>query len=119
MSRSQHKKFGKIIRSLRAQKNISLRKFACAVSMSPTYLSKVERGEFPPPAESKVVAIAKALDKDPDEMLGLAGRVASDLLEIIRKRPQEMASFLRNINALPDNDLKKLMRKIDMRKPSP
>ena len=57
--------------------------------MSPTYLSKVERSEFPPPAEKKIVAIAKQLKLHPDELLGLAGRVASDVSQIIQKQPTE------------------------------
>lgn len=87
--------FGETIRGLREQKQISLRKFAETVGMSPTYLSKVERGEFPPPAEEKVLAIAAALQQDPDKLLALAGRVASDLTKIIQERPHDMATFLR------------------------
>jgi HTH-type transcriptional regulator, competence development regulator len=39
--------------------------------------------------------IAEILDRDSDELLALAGRVASDLTDIIRQRPREMADFLR------------------------
>jgi transcriptional regulator with XRE-family HTH domain len=46
--------FGKRIRDLRTKRKVSLRAFARQVGMSPTYLSKVEREEFPPPAEEKV-----------------------------------------------------------------
>ena len=97
--------FGRKVRKLRGARDISLRKFAAMVDMSPTYLSKVERGEFPPPAEKKVVAIAKALNQNPDELLALAGRVASDLDEIIQKQPTEMAEFLRAATGLSSNRL--------------
>ena len=97
--------FGATVRKEREAESISLRKFAVMVNMSPTYLSKVERGEFPPPAEEKVVAIAKALDQNPDELLALAGRVASDLDEIIQKQPTEMARFLRAATGLSSNRL--------------
>lgn len=76
--------------------------------MSPTYLSKVERDQFPPPAEDKVIAIAKALGADPDELLGLAGRVPSDVSEIITRRPREMASFLRAANGLTAEQIERL-----------
>ncbi|MDA2934934.1 helix-turn-helix domain-containing protein [Acidobacteria bacterium AH-259-D05] len=92
--------FGAKVRKLRKARNISLRKFAAMVNMSPTYLSKVERGEFPPPAEEKVVAIADALNQNPDELLALAGRVASDLDGIIQQQPTEMATFLRAATGL-------------------
>ena len=42
------KTFGTTIRDLREAQQISLRKFADKVGISPTYLSKIERDEFPP-----------------------------------------------------------------------
>jgi transcriptional regulator with XRE-family HTH domain len=65
------------------------------LGVSPTYLSKVERDEMPPPVEDKVKAIAAILEQDPDELLALSGRVASDVNEIIINHPREMATFLR------------------------
>ena len=47
-------KFGALIRRERAAKDIGLREMAKMIGVSPTYLSKVERNEFPPPAEDKV-----------------------------------------------------------------
>jgi len=93
-------RFGRRVRVLRAEQGWGLRKFAKAVGVSPTYLSKIERGEFPPPAEDKVVAIADALGQDRDELLALAGRIASDLAEVIRARPIELAALLRAIRDL-------------------
>ena len=61
------KKFGATIRTLREEQQISLRKFAGKVGISPTYLSKIERDEFPPPGEDTVKTIAEALGQDPDE----------------------------------------------------
>ena len=101
-------RFGARVRRLRMQQGIGLRKFAKAVDMSPTYLSKVERDEFSPPAENKVRAIAKALDQDPDELLALAGRVADELSEIIKRQPREMASFLRAANGLSAEEMQRL-----------
>ena len=97
--------FGATVRKEREAKSISLRKFAAMVNMSPTYLSKVERGEFPPPAEEKVVAIADALGQDRDELLALAGRVASDLDQIIQRQATEMAGLLRAATGLSSTTL--------------
>ena len=80
-------KFGRTIRKLREEKNISIAQFARKVGISPTYLAPIERDVFPPPAEHKVVKIAKALDQNPDEFLALAGRVGTDLRRIIRRQP--------------------------------
>ena len=89
-------KFGRFVRREREAKELGLREMAKMIGVSPTYLSKVERDEFPPPAEDRVKKIAEVLNLDPDELLALAGRVASDLTEIIRRQPHEAASFLRS-----------------------
>ena len=86
------KNFGAKIRTLREAQQISLRKFAEKVGISPTYLSKVERDEFPPPGEETVKKFALALNQNPDELLALAGKVSSDLPAIIQQRPRELAA---------------------------
>ncbi len=96
------------MRRLRLEQQVGLRKFAAQVGISPTYLSKIERDEFGPPAEEKVKAIARALGQDADHLLALAGRVASDLDAIIRKEPTAMASFLRAANGLSPEELNRL-----------
>ena len=90
----RNERFGPLVRREREAKEIGLREMAKMIGVSPTYLSKVERDEFAPPAEDKVKAIARILDQDVDELLALAGRVASDVTDIIKKNP-EMATFLR------------------------
>jgi transcriptional regulator with XRE-family HTH domain len=102
---SGKEKFGEFVRRQREAKEIGLREMAKIIGVSPTYLSKVERDEFPPPAEDKVKKIAEILGRDADELLGLAGRVASDLTDIIRQRPREMADFLRAAKGLPADDI--------------
>jgi transcriptional regulator with XRE-family HTH domain len=104
------KSFGALVRREREAKDIGLREMAKKIGVSPTYLSKVERDEFPPPAEDKVRKIAEIIGRDADELLALAGRVASDLTDIIRQRPREMADFLRAAKGLPAEDLARLAR---------
>jgi transcriptional regulator with XRE-family HTH domain len=100
--------FGATVRRLREAQKIGLRKFAQMVGMSPTYLSKVERDEFKPPTEEKVRAIAEALGQDSDELLALAGRMSSDLADIIQRHPREMATFLRAANGLSAEEMQRL-----------
>lgn len=112
------KKFGETIRRLREERlkkepGFTLRKFASMIGISPTYLSKIERDEFPPPAEEKIIAMAKALGADPDELLALAGKVATELSQIILKRPHAMAELLRKAGALKKEDIRKMTRKIE------
>src|SRR5690348_13670553 len=104
------KSFGATVRAWREEQEIGLRRFADLVGMSPTYLSKIERDDFPPPGEEKIKAIAQELGKDPDELLALAGRVASDLEEIIQQTPREMATFLRAARGLTPKDIEKLTK---------
>jgi transcriptional regulator with XRE-family HTH domain len=104
------KSFGTLVRREREAKEIGLREMAKKIGVSPTYLSKVERDEFAPPAEDKVRKIAKIIRRDADELLALAGRVASDLTDIIRQRPREMADFLRAAKGLTADEIARLAR---------
>src|SRR5262245_33606188 len=101
-------KFGEFVRRRREQKEIGLREMAKIIGVSPTYLSKIERDEVPPPAEDKVKKIAEIIGHDADELLALAGRVASDLTDIIRQRPREMADFLRTAQGLTADNIARL-----------
>jgi transcriptional regulator with XRE-family HTH domain len=108
MNDGRKKAFGATVRRKREELEIGLREMAKKIGVSPTYLSKVERDEFPPPAEDKVIAIANVLGCDRDELLALAGKVSSDLTEIIRRHPREMASFLRSANGLTAEQMARL-----------
>jgi transcriptional regulator with XRE-family HTH domain len=55
--------FGKKIRDLREARlrddpKFTLRQFATAVGISPTFLSKVERGEFDPPKAENIIKLS-------------------------------------------------------------
>ena len=101
-------KFGAYVRRSREAKKIGLREMAGLIGVSPTYLSKIERDDFQPPAEDKVRAIAELLGGDVDELLALAGRVSSDLSDIIRKNPREMAALLRTTQGMSADELARL-----------
>ena len=90
----------------------SLRKVAVRVGIEPFYLSKVERGEQPPPGEQTVRRIAEELGENPDALLALAGKVSSDLLEIIRERPTVVAELLRAMRGLAAKRVSAISRQI-------
>ena len=111
--------FGKRIRELREAKRktdpaFSLRRFAQAVGISATFLSKVETGDSLPPSADKVKRMAKLLETDADELLALAGKVDPMLSEIIREMPRAMADFLRTAReeGLTNIDIERLTRSI-------
>ena len=107
---SGREKFGAFIRREREAKEFGLREMAKMIRVSPTYLSKVERDEFAPPAEDKVKAIAQVIGCDVDELLARAGRVASDLSDIIKRHPVELAALLRTTKGLTTDDIARLAR---------
>ncbi len=109
---SSNKKFGSKIREWREKKGISLRKFAGRIKISPTYLSKIERGEFDPPSEEKIQAIAEGLGQDPDLLLAMAGKISSDLPEIIQENPKEMATFLRSLKGRSAEEIKRFTEQL-------
>jgi HTH-type transcriptional regulator, competence development regulator len=93
--RKHGNRFGVHLRKLRVQRGMGLRKLAKTMGISPTYLSRIERGEVPPPAERQVIALANILGQDKDVFLGMAGRIPSDLPAIIQKNPSKYAALLR------------------------
>jgi len=103
-----NQRFGPTIRSLRTERGISLRKFAARIGITPTYLSKIEREEVPPPAEDKIQLMAKEMGQNPDELLALAGRVAADIPKLVQKNPKDMADFLREASELSGKEFKRL-----------
>src|SRR5215471_4168957 len=87
--------FGGLLRNARRAQGIGLRELARTVQISPAYLSKIETGQFPPPAQGTLVAIAGQLNIDPDVLLAQAGRVPKDVLQTIKQQPIAMARLIR------------------------
>ena len=90
----------------------SLRSIAGRIGVEPSYLSKIERGLEPRPSEETTRALAVALDEDPDVLLAMAGKVSSDLQEIIRKRPQLFAQLIRELKNQPNHAVLRLVREV-------
>jgi HTH-type transcriptional regulator, competence development regulator len=109
--------FGNYVRTKRLQLHendtqFSLRKVAAAIDVEPSYLSKIERGEQPPPGEQTIIALAKKLGEDADMLLALAGKVSDELQAIIRKRPALFAQLIRDLKNLPDHAVLRLVREV-------
>ena len=62
------KEFGQYIRKLRQKRDIGLRKAARELEISPSYLSRIEQNELPPPPTNVIRRFAK-LYKEPFESL--------------------------------------------------
>jgi len=108
--------FGAYIRQQRMAKEIGLREMAKRLGVSPTYLSKVERDEYPPLIEDRAKKIAQILELDPDEVLAMADRLSSDVLNIIKKNPTELTALLRTSDGLSAADLAQTRRDMEARR---
>jgi len=87
---------GQYIRRCRECKGVSLRKFAQAVGISPTMMSKIEHDEKGFKAgEQTLLKIADLLDVNSDDLLAMAGKIPSDVKEVFLLEPQGWAKLLR------------------------
>ena len=110
-------KFGTYIRQERlalqqTDKDYSLRKVAQRIGVEPAYLSKIERGDFAPPSEKVIIKLSEELNKNPDVLLAMAGKLSSDLQAIIQKRPELFAALLRELAKQPDHAILKIVREV-------
>ncbi len=109
--------FGKFIRSVRDKRfkrdrSFSVRQVAQRIGVEPSYLSKIERDQVAPPSEATIRRLAGELDEDADLLLAMAGKVSSDLRNIIMQRPQLFAELLRQMKDAPDHTIQSVAREI-------
>ena len=64
-------KFGKRLKELRKAKNISLRKMAGMLGITPAYLSRIENGHEHPPSAKYIKLIAGILGIDENQLFEL------------------------------------------------
>jgi transcriptional regulator with XRE-family HTH domain len=109
--------FGNYVRQLREQRRevnrrYSVRQTAQRIGVEPAYLSKIERGDVSPPSEETIRRLAADLGEDADLLLALAGKVSSDIREIVMKRPILFAEMIRGLSDVPDDELNVLVRRV-------
>ena len=86
--------FGHRVRELRKTLGFSQKLLAERVGINFTYLSKIENDILPPPREKTILALARELDADADELFGLAKKIPSSLF---KKVDPEKVKILRSI----------------------
>lgn len=96
----------------RADPGYSVRRVAERLGVEPSYLSKVERDIGSPPSEELLVRLAAELGIDADVALALAGKVSSDLQEVIRRRPRLFGELIREMKDMPDRAVLRLVREV-------
>jgi HTH-type transcriptional regulator, competence development regulator len=91
----------------------SLNRVAARIGVTPAFLSQLERDLVRSgPSEETMRRLASELDLDADLLLAMAGKVSSDLQEVIRRRPVLFASLLRELRDLPDHAVLRLVREV-------
>lgn len=100
-------KFGNKVRATRLQRGMTQQELAKRMSVSVSYISKVENerlhfGDYP--SEKFILRLASELHTDEDVLLMLADKVPTDIREKIRQRP----NLFRAIAQLDDRALDSL-----------
>ena len=106
--------FGQKVRELREARGFTQRELADRLSVSVSYISKVENerlhfGDFP--SEKFIHKLACELDVSEDELLLLTDRVPPKLRERIRQRPDAFRAFAELDDAGMDDLLAKIGEK--------
>ena len=94
-------------------KKFSVRQVAVRIGVEPAYLSKIERDKTAPPSENTIRKIAHELGENPDLLLAMAGKISTDLKDIILQRPKLFSSLLRELKEAPDNAILKVVREVN------
>tara|TARA_Y100001970_G_scaffold271364_1_gene366521 strand:- start:8695 stop:9066 length:372 start_codon:yes stop_codon:yes gene_type:complete len=106
-----NEKIGKLIRQIRNQKGISLRKLAEIVGVSNVNILYIEKGKINT-SLTVLKGIANALNYNIDKLLSLANMIDDDIKAIINKRPIQITKFLRAAKNFTNDDWKILTEKI-------
>lgn len=100
--------FGVRLRTLRRERGLTQRQLAELVGLDFTYLSKLENAADIP-GEKAVRRLAAALDANSDELLSLAGKLPSELLEWTANDPRAVR-LLRKLPQMNAETREKLFR---------
>lgn len=87
-------RFGEILRELRTNAGLGIKRLAPELGVSYSYLSKLENNEVGP-SEGLVARIADHFDYSRDRLLLAAGKVPPEVLKILQENPDQAVEFLR------------------------
>jgi len=110
--------FGQRVRALREAKaaqdpEFGLRRVAQRVGISPTFLSRIETGKGDAlPSEENIVKLAHELGEDPDRLLALAGKVRSELLDLIIEQPEAFAKVIEALGGKPTETFDRVAQEV-------
>ena len=106
MLRSEVDTLGWLLKSKREElseekKGFSVRRVAEAVGISPSYLSRLEKGEYTAPSDEILRKLSSYLDLDFSKLAALSDGVPEELTKIIKSQNREFQEMLNKIESIP------------------
>jgi transcriptional regulator with XRE-family HTH domain len=89
-----HNQFGEFITEKRKNKEISLRKMAELLELSPAYWSDIEKGRRNPPNINKLEELSKILELSQEELDRMIDMASEDRDEI----PMDLPNYIKDSN---------------------
>lgn len=86
--------FGHILRRLRTDAGVGIKRLGPELGVSYSYVSKLENGEVSP-SEELIGRISAYFHYDRDRLLISAGKVPPEVLRILQAHPEDAVEFLR------------------------
>src|SRR5437762_1315677 len=110
---NENKTLGEVIRNARVASGRSLREFARALEITPSYQSDIENDRRVP-SEEVLKKIAGLLNLNYEELMALAGRFGDNAERYLRRHPTAGALFrkLSEANA-PEDVLRKMLHEAE------
>ena len=90
----RRKTFGRVLRELRRNSGVGIKRFGPQLGVSYSYVSKLENDVMPPSA-GFVQRAADYFEVDPNLLLLAAGKVPADVMRILQDYPEEALELLR------------------------
>ena len=88
--------FGKLLRRLRREQDVGIKKVGPDLGVSYTYLSKLENDKARP-SDELIERIASYFGCDKDMLYIAADKVPLDAMEALRRHPKESLEYLRSL----------------------
>jgi transcriptional regulator with XRE-family HTH domain len=86
--------FGDLLRQLRLATGLGIKRLAPELGVNYTYLSKLENNQIGP-SEQLVGRVAEYFGYDRNQLLLSAGKVPTEILDILRENPDDAIELLR------------------------
>lgn len=99
--------FGTYVQRVRRQRGFTQRALAARLGIDFTYLSKLENARDETPSEELIRRLAPILNADAEALLGLAGKVPTELRRLALEEP-EFALFLRRLPSMSPDERRRL-----------